>query len=276
MKIINISYLFLLISIATPYVFAMENPHKTSQGTSSSEETAIALRTAIVKHSNEDLERLLANPLINANEPDDNGNYPLSYAVSGYPGVSKAMIKMLLEKHADPTLGKAGGSALAVAIKKNNLELLKLLLQYVPKDKYENVPLMSEILSEAASKDKLEVLKLLLEYFPKNKHEYTYRALMRAIYRNDLEAFEELIPYANPNIEIDGNTPLIAAIRIGNPKMVEILLDADADVNMKDQHELTAMGWLKLGTTFLPGEKPAIREKIRAELINLLNRHGHK
>jgi ankyrin repeat protein len=122
-------------------------------------------------------------------------------------------------------------SAIHYAIALNNVELI----EYLVKHKYSlDIPSLLHFCVDCNNENILNIIlhntrKLINEY----DNDYVCTPLLRAVLNNNFLATEILLMYGgNPNIKNNSNySALYYAIINRNPKMVEMLIDYDADVN---------------------------------------------
>jgi len=229
MGIKNISYFFLLINIVVQ-ISGMEDLTKPSQETGSIE-NEIALLKEVVKaiesNNNNKLKKLLDNPSIDVTMKDDRGNYPLEYAVRKN---NLKAARMLLDKSADSDIfAKIGDTILDYPAHNGYAKMLDLLFSSIPKE---------------------------------DRRQYASAPLMSAINGKHSQIVKMLLPFVDINASIGSTILLIAAVEKEDPQAVEILLEANADPNMKDKYGLTAFD-----------EAKKIKDpQIKTEITNLLNK----
>ena len=111
--------------------------------------------------------------------------------------------------------------------------------------------------------------------FQKAGAEPTDRELFRAIQSQSVDGVKEALEYgADPNAvnPDDENTPLIEAVHKDNPELVQILIDAGAQVDAKGSEGGTALYWAADNMP-LNDVKSPIAVKIHT-IIKILLKHG--
>jgi len=205
--------------------------------------------------------KILLDNGANINALDSNENTPLIIAAfNGYV----ELVQLLLEKGADiyrrnkqdktalmvttlEALGQRWRSrnpVLLSRLKEPRLEIAKLLIAAGANvNDYSNVPSEQTVLMEAAGSNYFEMVQLLLD----NGVDINYltsgerSALDKAISSDREEMVQFLLEKgANPDPELV-NTPLMEAAVLGNPAIIEILLDFGAKINKHNDEGITAL-----------------------------------
>ena len=173
------------------------------------------------------------------NGANSRGETPLMGAAGSKPGSALPLVEDLLARGADPgRIDQSGGSALHYAIRAGQPQVL---LRLLPLHEPQGEPL----LHYAAALDRSACVKVLLSQ-PDPKVNYPFRQqtpLMRALERG-LSNSLELLLEAGADLEArneEGCTPLSLALRRGRPRVVERLLEAGADREARDQQGRTPL-----------------------------------
>ncbi len=143
------------------------------------------------------------------------------------------------------------GTLLDVAVAKNNLQMVKLLLTHGA-DINAQIVLGLTPLNRAVNRDNLQMVKFLLAHGADAKKDVT--ALHEAIYKGNKKMIELLLAHgADINAkDINGSTALYTAVSIGdrltstNEEIVQLLLAHGADVNAKNNKGNTPLYWALL------------------------------
>jgi ankyrin repeat protein len=186
-----------------------------------------AINTAIEFHRAEILDWFIENGA-SLNIMDNKGLYPLHYLInSGFS--STYSVKKLLNAGADPNAREGpdwtfGDTALQLAIKKNRLDDVSLLLQYGANptmlcSAQGDVPLLSA-LHCAIGIQNLDIISLLLKRQPSE-------AISPAIGSHNVVQIIKSLSQQDGG----GNSPLLAAALKGNATIVNMLLEAGADLS---------------------------------------------
>lgn len=173
------------------------------------------------------------------------------------------MVNFLLENNADPNLQNSlGDTALIYAGKKGNMDIIKLLLEHGADSNITNNNGKNSLFG-AAGFGHIKVVKLLLDKGAnaKAKTKENYTTLMSAELHPKIIA---LLIKHNPDINAKfyGDTVLIRSTSQGTYETVKILLENNAEINIKDEKGRTALDHANMR-----------RDK---KLIELIKKHGGK
>lgn len=204
---------------------------------------------------NVDLAKFLIAKGANLNVPMKDGNTPLSTAIS----FSKnEIIRLLLDQGVDPnyTLGERNYNRthfhyFMIKIRKFDPTLFAIFLtkgaNMETQDSFTETPLITLASSEFKF---IEHVKALLDAGANinAQTKFGVSALMNSVFSKNFVLVEELIR-RGANLELEtseGNTALLAMINMGNdhpdkPKLFQILLDANVNVNHKNHEGSTAL-----------------------------------
>lgn len=177
------------------------------------------------------------------NQQDDSGNSPLHIALERN---STGVIWELLNLKADITLkNKKGQTALHLAILHGENELIKGLIEtfnanVVTVDREKNAAIHLALLKQD------EALVQLLYKLPNNKFGRNILMQMILNLHNEfsLKLIHPLFPVNEQDLE--GKTALIHAVQMKNYKVVEKLLEGQADTRIKDDNERTARDYAQI------------------------------
>lgn len=179
--------------------------------------------------------KILVDSNAKLNEQDNDGFTALNWAAE--KGHANA-VKLLLNAGADPEIrGNDGATPYDVATTPEVRALFRTL--------NDNTPPEEQLLIAAENGDKDTVKELLSQGVDPNYTLSTgFTALFTAVNKKHHELMQLLLDNgADPDIATDGDrrTPLILAAKIGDPKSVELLLNAQADVNKTDAYGGSAL-----------------------------------
>lgn len=158
-------------------------------------------------------------------------------------------------------------SALKVALTQNQEEIVRILLDYQLSEKGGQEEITPSIIE-------------LFKTFEVNKKGQS--ALYEALSRQDLEAFEILIKYADPNENRHGDESLFKlALKLDNPAYVQLLLDHHFNKNQAfiDSIALGKIEWVSLLLEGVSRETSALQSAIKGhfpEIVKLLVQNGFK
>ena len=181
------------------------------------------------------------------NAPDEKGWTPLHYACQ-YKHVD--MAKLLLESGAQPSLyhkAKDGAIPINIAIHKEDIGMVKLLLTYHEQNKELALQNFGGAICEAARVGNIEIIKLLVKSLgPGLMHlrdSYNNTALHHASNNNNAEVVELLLELGADvkSVGRNGFTPLSLAAALICLDSVKALLAAGAAVNHVDDYERTPL-----------------------------------
>jgi len=225
MKIKNILYLFLLITIVmAPDICAMEQPNgQTEQLSRRPYPSNLPLLLYCGHHLNDEsyLSKL-----------------PIELIVEIINHASK------IQKDQD-SLNKRNDRDLLHVVKVNSKDGVSRLLNepYIDINVKDNVGYTPLILATMTNYPKIVQILLDKGANPNIQGRFGWTALIWAVLTNNLKiALMLLDKNANPNIQNrDGRTALIEAVINNKPKIVQMLLNANANLNIQDQRGNTAL-----------------------------------
>ncbi len=166
-------------------------------------------------HGHTSCVKMLLDHKASVNYQNSHGTTALAWA-SEYGFLD--IVKMLVEKGADLTLSdNDGDNALLAAAFGNKTECVEYLLEQGSDASSQNKK-METVLLKAASKGNIEMTRLLIEYAPETVN----------------------------TCDISGDSPLIGAVKQSSLPCIEALLAHDADVNLMNASNLTALSWALL------------------------------
>ena len=181
------------------------------------------------------------------NAPNDHGWTPLHLAC--HHGHVK-MAKLLLKSGAQPSLCHKSGKGhipISLAIQKENIDTVKLLLTYHEQDKERSLQNFGNAIRQAARVGNIEIIKLLASSLgPDLMHSRSSRnntVLHGASYFNNAEVIELLLELGADveSVGRKGATPLSNAAKHICPDSARALLAAGAAVNHVDERGRTPL-----------------------------------
>ena len=228
----------------------------------------------------------------NPDAPDKKGNTALIYAAAIGHKRHKEIVELLLKMGAeiDYINRRNGESAITVAAQCGNLDVVKLLLEKNAKiyslfrtfemsDGSKASPVNALSAAARCEKNNIEMLELL---YAKDKSEIACKSgpfcmlpLMWAAASGHVENLKYLLKLEdgasginepNGNLfhmsEYEGFTALMLAARYGTPEKVEVLLDAGADVKIKDRNGKNVLWYLTQNKKMSDKDKERLSERI--------------
>lgn len=162
-------------------------------------------------------------------------------------------------------------SALSIAAYQGHFDIMHFLLEHGANTQNENTLLLSSVRN-----GNLEIVRLLLEHGANPNVLNLQIAATPLIYAlihqpNNQALIKMLLDYgADPNLSNNavGTTPIMIAAYKGQPENVQLLIDANADVNATEQDGSTALMWI---LTWLKNEEA---DQKRLSCARLLLEHG--
>jgi len=182
---------------------------------------------------------------IDINKMDINGEYPI---ITAFNNNNIEILKYLLEHGGDcNTKNNNGLSLLMLAIDKSNYNMVKYLLQNPNINIYENDINGNSPLIKAIGQNNIDLVKLLIDYCIRNKIKIDINGkdsngnypLIKAINQNNFDIVFLLVNYGIKNnidmniININGNTPLTLSYKQGHLKIFKYLIKF-ININQKD------------------------------------------
>lgn len=221
-------------------------------------ENKTALIYAVLNNNIDIVEILISNGA-NINLQDNLGFTALMYA-------SKEgkidMVKILLQNGANPNITNYNiTTALMYAAKNGHKEIVQILLKAKANINVINTYGVTALIS-AAITPHVEIIQMLINNSANiNIQDHNgYTVLMYAIDKNHKNLIDQILKNSHVNIDIqtnNGNTALHIAVNNGNTKVVEKLLLANADINIKNKKNKSA--------------KDIAQEKDYQEIVRLIN-----
>lgn len=182
------------------------------------------------------------------------GHYGNALAAAAYGG-HEEILNTLIEAGANVNdQGGVFGSALHAAIIKNEIKTVKMLLEHQASINSESRTYNnSTMLHSAVALDNCAILKLLLDNgagaFINIKNSSGQNPIHLAVdprnHGSDVKFLELLLPHINdPALtynekDLDGRTPLHLVVEGNDTKIIEMLLDGDANPNTPDDGDIT-------------------------------------
>ena len=168
-------------------------------------------------------------------------------AVLGWPDIKKVEELLKTGFDADASIGCGSFNALDGAVTKGSVEMVKLLLAHGAKPKgsalilacgtpYQNVEIVKALLDAGADVN-------YRDYYDKSEPKRFTTAIHQAATTSNEELVQLLLSQKNISInELNfyGETPLMIAVKNGHQNIVNILLKAGADPNIKNNKGQTA------------------------------------
>lgn len=224
-------------------------------------------------------ELLLANEDINLNTISETHGTPLSCAIEGE---EKEVTSLLLKRGADPNILVAGKAAMQLAIQTGDSEMVEIVLSEakvpldgvegalwaaVRKDMLGAVRVLIEhvkdistdsesahgctLLTYAILWESTEVIKYLLANTETHKIDINEpnkagdAAIHMAVKAGNDDLVVQLLEHgANPNSrDLTDKTPVMLSARGAESNILRLLLDAKADILLKDRHNRDALYW---------------------------------
>lgn len=171
------------------------------------------------------------------------------------------IVKFLLEKGADPNIGKYS-SPLKVAASNGREEIVELLIKHKAK-------VTGDALIKASSKGNVNIIRSLVEHGADVNYKETlgYFPLMEAAACGHFDAVKYLVEHGAKINEQPkyGVSSLASAASSGYADIVKYLIEKGADVNLKNKYNRTA---LRNAIATKVSEKNTIESKLR--IINAL------
>lgn len=189
-------------------------------------------------------------------------------------------VQYLLDHKADPKLRiESGWTALHLSFYYGRADVLKILLQRLPRSEDEIYSDGYRPLHKAAEKGDVEVIQMLLDAGTKINagtiNEQT--ALYVAVRLKNLDAAQELLrKNANVNSPThNGWTPLHIAVDTGSESIIRLLLAHGADVTREDKTGQTALaqaqGKWQLVDILSPSTQPTLSELDNRSLTSVVS-----
>jgi ankyrin repeat protein len=212
-------------------------------------------------HPNIEIVRALLDAGADPNLASQKGDPPLTFAAEN-KAAGEAVIRLLLERKADPNGGGHGTPSVLKAVQADNVPALKLLAEAgadLGAHHFGVIPLVSAI----QQKNRPMVEHLIALGADVNLRIGNTRApIGHASATADLELVRLLLDAgADPNYEEMGETPLTLAVITEHQKMVQLLLERGADPNVKGQ-----------GAFFYPIHRAILNDTM--PILELLLAHG--
>ena len=201
-----------------------------------------------VKNGNLDaVKNILSQDASLANSPDENGNCPVSLALSG---ANTELVRLLIQKGADVNLkNNYGFTPLHIAADKNQIEIGKILIEAGADlnavSRYQTTPIFNAI-----EKGNIGFVELLIQKGADINFQSPIFGcpIHRAVYRDNTDILKLLIKNA-ANVEVvdpNGRTPLMLS---GRCEEAEVLLNKNALINTVDQSGMNALHYaIRYGT----------------------------
>lgn len=210
------------------------------------------------------------------------GDTPLNIA---FRQNNRELIRFFMENNVTFPEGMTDNALIASAAVSGDMDLLKMLL--VSKVKFEGPGLMKRVAEMSKKKEKLpdsiyaDIVNTLISYGLNTNEtdKYTQGLPLHSALREGCDGLAlALIPHTN-NINLpdkDGETPLMYAVKSGNPAIVNLLMEKGADPNLKNKKGETARNIAIANNRNeimdrLESNDPAQRERNRALAYLLIN-----
>lgn len=236
-----------------------------------------------VKNGNlDEVKSVLNSPEANINDVDSNyGKTALMYAAKSG---RKDIVKLLLDKGADPNIVAWGDeTALRNAVKNGHKDIIKLLLDTNAEFKKRS---MGGALVEAAQQGHKDIVELLINkgadpnstaYYDGYSAPTDTTALVVASGKGHKDIVRVLLDkgaYVNSQCSSMGNTALILATAMNHKHIAKLLIDNGADTRIANVHGNTALqiaklnGNKELAQLLLANSTTAVQEDLDDQLIN--------
>jgi len=155
-------------------------------------------------------------------------------------------VKKSLENGLNPNVERKNISAIELAVRKNNYEMVKLLLEYGanPLEKMSNTYIEISVAGYSSSLEDSRILKLMFEYGANAKNMNNFSAFSGAISKNREKNFDFLLEQGFDVNARSAKQDSILSFCVYEPsrvKMTKILIGHGADVNAKTDENITVL-----------------------------------
>lgn len=233
--------------------------------------TGDSLLTRIFKKCNLKIPKFLIRLGININTPNKKGETPLWTAITSK---KYDLVRLLLDNNANINEGYNGHTPLTYACKKNDTNLLNLLLQYPQLNVNSTNALGKTPLYIACLHGNFDIVKILLLHNANiNYHNKTGESALWAACKYGYSNIVDLLIQNNVdvnNTNSNGDSPLWAAMTSKNISIVKLLLQNNADVNQKDMCNLDTPALFACEKQNIPLLKLLIRYNANINYTNML------